>query len=149
MDTTADKFDEFATVFEGKKIGFRHTAKDGYLMTISMNPDDTPEDIMRDNIGQLYKFKVVRINDENEYTHSDDVMQGKKAVQIAGILSEDEDFRSWMCIEGLADGISAEEAAVAVRRYCGVASRAELKTNRDARAKLYGMIDRFKDAMRK
>lgn len=118
-------------------------------MVISMNPDDTPEDIIRDHIGQLYKFKAVRINDENEYTHSDDVLQGKKAVQIAGVLSNDEDFRSWLCVEGLADGFSEEEAAVAVRRYCGVASRAELKTDREARAKLYGLIDRFKDAMRK
>ena len=46
--------------FEGIKTSLRQT-KDGYSLTLSVHPDDLPDDLMRDFVGSRYMVVMVQI----------------------------------------------------------------------------------------
>jgi len=135
--------DEIPTIqFECVKVGMRHS-KEGHILALACHPNDTPHELLKDVLGQRYQAVLVRIDDEGQPTETPDEQEGKIAVKVAGTLCTDEKFQGWMCFNGYADEISEEAAAIGVRNYCGIASRSELKTNKNARQKLLALRDLF------
>ena len=83
------------------KLGMRHT-KDGHILSVAIHPNDTPEDILRDPVGQRYVAVLVRVNDQNEPVPSQREEEGIRAVKLAGTLCTDPDFQMWMAQQGYA-----------------------------------------------
>ena len=71
--------------FEGIKTSLRQT-KDGYSLTLSVHPDDLPDDLMRDFVGSRYMVVMVRIGDNEQPLNRELEFPGAHAVKMAGMM---------------------------------------------------------------
>lgn len=118
--------------FESVKAGLRQS-KDGYMLTLSVHPNDIPDDLVKDFVGSRYMVVMVRLGDDETPMNREHAFPGDHAVKMAGILCRDPEFWDWLyenewlqqknetaCVEWLTD-------------FLGIESRKELKTNSEAR----------------
>lgn len=135
--------DEIPTIkFECVQIAMSKD-KNGYVLKLAVHPNDAPDELLKDPLGQRYMAVLVRLDDQDKPTAPPDEQEGRTAVKVAATLCADEKFQGWLCFQGYADEISEEAAAIAVRQYCHISSRSELKSNKDARSKFLGLRDMF------
>jgi hypothetical protein len=105
--------------FEARKVALKQD-KTGYVLTLSLHPDEIPEELFRDFVGARYAIALVRIQDDESPA------QYANRVQQAAILCKAKKFQSFV-------GVSSEEdAAIAVCAYCVISSRSELNGNTKA-----------------
>ena len=128
--------------FEGVKVAMKQD-RTGYVLTLSIHPDEVPEEILRDFVGARYAVVMVRINGQEqpmnrEQEHTRDI------VQLAGILCRDTDFQKFLVQTGIALDASESEAIDWMRNELGISSRAELKNNPDAAKHLLTINEEFK-----
>lgn len=142
MENEDIDYEDVSTKVECIKIAMNQD-KTGYILKLSLNPADAPEELLRDLVGTRYLAVFVRLDGQDKPVASEITEEGKRAVALAGTLCGDEMFQEWLCISGETDKYSEEAASVAMRRLLGVASRAELKTNAGARQKLKEIRDNF------
>lgn len=128
--------------FEAVKIAFTQD-KNGFVLKLSLHPNDAPESVMMDALGTRYMVALVRLSDDGIPVASPSDEEGKRAVALAGTLCSDEFFQEYLCIKGDAEEYSEIAASIALRRLLGVTSRKELKTDAKARQKLLGIRDEF------
>lgn len=136
-----------ASKFEAVKIAMTQD-KNGHVLKLSIHPNDTPEDIMRDLVGTRYMVALVRINDQDQPVASQATEEGIKAVKLAGTLCSDERFIDWLIYKGYIDDPTETAAAGWLRRYLRITSRKDLKEDRQARQGLLGIRDEFAQAVR-
>ena len=118
--------------FESVKAGLRQS-KDGYMLTLSVHPNDIPDDLVKDFVGSRYMVVMVRLGDDETPMNREHAFPGDHAMKMAGILCRDPEFWDWLhenewlqeknetaCVEWLVD-------------FLGIESRKELKTNSEAR----------------
>lgn len=117
--------------FEGVKVALKQD-KTGYVLTLSMHPDDIPEELLRDFVGSRYQVVMVRLNQNEEPMDRQEEYQGDRAVRIAGILCKDPKFWKYLYSEEQIFDEDMEDATEWVRNYLNVPSRSDLKTNREA-----------------
>ena len=134
--------------FEAVKIAMNQD-KTGHILRLSIHPNDTPEDLMRDPVGTRYLVVVVRIGDEGEAIASPTIRDGIMAVNLAGQLCRDGRFQTWLVQQEMTDVMSEPAAADAIRTHCGVVSRSDLKTNIEARRRFLALRDEFADDLRR
>lgn len=108
-----------ALQFEARKVALKQD-RTGYVLTLSLHPDEIPEELLRDFVGSRYAVALVRIQDNEEPTQYDN------RVKHSAILSKSESFQSFMGTS------SEEEAARAICAYCQISSRSELNGNKAA-----------------
>jgi hypothetical protein len=106
--------------FEVRKVALKQD-KTGYILTLSMHPDEIPEELLRDFVGSRYACALVRINDDETPVITND------RVKRAGILCRYESFQQFLGVEG------EQAAAEAVCKTCGIESRTALNGNVKAR----------------
>lgn len=116
--------------FEGVKVGLKQD-KTGYVLTLSMHPDDIPDELIRDFVGARYQVVMVRIGD-NEQPISAEMYAGDKAIRIAGWLCREPKFWKFLHHDDRIIDEDEEEATEWLRSYLDIQSRSELKTNREA-----------------
>lgn len=146
-----DEDDEIANLsskFEAIKIAMTQD-KNGHILKLSIHPNDTPEDIMRDPVGTRYLVVAVRIGDEGEALATPGQREGIMAVKMAGELARDSRFQNWLVQQELSDVISEPAAADVIRTHSGVVSRSELKTNTQARRRFLALRDEFANDLRR
>ena len=107
--------------FEGVKVALKQD-KTGYVLTLSMHPDDIPEELLRDFVGSRYQVVMVRINQNEEPMDRQEEFEGDRAI--------DEDM---------------EDATEWIRNYLNVPSRSDLKTNRSAQILLDRLHKEFQE----
>ncbi len=82
---------------------------------------------------------------KQRYAASD---EGEKAVVRAGALAKDGRFYSWLIVSDKycydSGGSDEDWSAEYIRTYCGIASRSELATNKDALQKFLALEEEFK-----
>ena len=117
--------------FEGVKVALKQD-KTGYVLTLSMHPDDIPEELLRDFVGSRYQVVMVRLNGNEEPMDRQEEYQGDRAVRIAGILCKDPKFWKYLYSEEQIFDEDMEDATEWVRNYLNIPSRSDLKTNREA-----------------
>jgi transposase len=117
--------------FEGVKVALKQD-KTGYVLTLSMHPDDIPEDLLRDFVGSRYQVVMVRLDQNDQPLDRQEEYQGDRAVRIAGILCKDPKFWKYLYSEEQIFDEDMEDATEWVRNYLNVPSRSDLKTNREA-----------------
>lgn len=143
-----DNLKEISSRFEARLYGYRMDRKGDFILTLHVNSDDIPEDIVKDRIGQRYMTAMVRMNDQDEPVASPAVEEGNRAVRLAATLCKDEQFQLYMAISGQAEEPTEESVTEGLRGVLGVTSRKELKTNAEARRKLLALRDDFTASLR-
>lgn len=138
---------DIATSFEAVKIGIRHT-KDGIVLSLAIHPSDMPHDLVVDQLGQRYQVALVRIDTDDQPIASPAQAEATQAMRLMGALCGNDMFRDWLLDNGLADGVTSDDAVVGVKQYLEIESRKELKDNKTARDKLFGLRDEFQDYIR-
>jgi hypothetical protein len=117
--------------FEGRKIAMKQD-RTGYVLTLSVHPDEIPEMLIRDFVGARYQVVMVRLSDDNKPMVREQEYPSKDLVRLAGVLCRDPLFHAFLVETGQSFE-EGEEAAIAwLRHEVGITSRTELKTNQTA-----------------
>jgi hypothetical protein len=128
--------------FEAVKMAMKQD-KTGYVLTLSLHPDEVPDEILRDFVGARYQVVMVRLNGEEKPMNRDQDLP-RDIVQLAGILSSDTRFHDWLVSLGFIPEANTKAATEWLRSELGVLSRAELKTNPEASQTLLNLNEEFK-----
>lgn len=128
--------------FEAVKVAIKQD-KTGYVLTLSIHPDEVPDEILRDYVGARYQVVMVRLNGEEKPMNRDQDLP-RDIVQLAGILSSDTRFHDWLVSLKLIPEASTKAATEWLRNELGVLSRTELKTNPEASQTLLNINEEFK-----
>jgi hypothetical protein len=117
--------------FEGRKIAMKQD-RTGFVLTLSIHPDDLCEDIMRDFVGARYQIVMVRLTDDDTPMVREQEYPSKDIVRLAGVLCRDPLFHAFLVETGQAFEEGEEAATAWLRNEVGITSRVELKTNQTA-----------------
>lgn len=123
-----------AIAFEGVKVSMSQT-KDGIKITFVVHPNDDTQDLFNHPVGSRYQVVVVQVDDENQPIAPARRTEGERAVTAAIMLCREAAFQQWLFDEDRIMSVSEELATHELKQHCGIQSRAELKTNEEARAK--------------
>ena len=78
-----------AIQFEGIKVALKQD-KNGFMLTLSIHPDEIPDELVRDFVGARYACALVRIQDNEEPTPY------VNRVSRAGMLCRTPDFHEYL-----------------------------------------------------
>ena len=121
--------------FEGVKVALKQD-KTGYVLTLSMHPDDIPEELLRDFVGARYQVVMVRLDANEAPIDRQEEFSGDRALRIAGMLCRDPKFWEFLYSKNDISTKDYESATQWLRFYLDLESRAQLKTNAVAQAQL-------------
>jgi hypothetical protein len=130
--------------FEGVKVALKQD-KTGYVLTLSMHPDDIPEDLLRDFVGARYQVVMVRIGGDESPMDRQAEFESDKSIRIAGLLCRDPKFWKFLFDDSQIFEEDEESCTDWLRDYLNVQSRSELKTNEDARKRLDKIYREYKE----
>jgi hypothetical protein len=120
-----------ALQFEARKVALKQD-RTGYVLTLSLHPDEIPVELLRDFVGARYACALVRIqDDESPTTYSN-------RVQTAGMLCRAVEFQEFL---GTAD---ENNAAAELCKRCGITSRSELNGNEEAQMQFDALVLEYK-----
>lgn len=134
--------------FEAVKVALKQD-KTGYVLTLCLQPDEIPEELLRDWVGARYQVVMVRLNGSEEPMDRQDEFAGAQAVKRAGMLSNDPKFWQYLVDLGLIPFNDQQLALEWLRDFLGVKSRTELKATADGRRKLDQITMEFSNWKRK
>jgi hypothetical protein len=130
-----------AMQFEARKVSLKQD-RTGFILTLSVHPDEIPEELMRDFVGSRYGCALVRIQDDETPT----VYNNR--VKKAGILCRDLAFKQFVK-DALLITLTDEESAVSfLCAFIGVESRTELNGNKQAQDKFDELIAKYEEWMK-
>jgi hypothetical protein len=122
--------------------------KNGHILKLSIHPNDLPKDLVLDPLGSRYVMVLAKLNDQDEIETPKDKSEGERAVDIAGLLCRNDRFVHWLYDSGFSIADSQDGAINAVRQLCGIKSRAEFRTNEEARDKFFELKAEFESALK-
>jgi hypothetical protein len=125
-----------ALQFEAVKVALKQD-RTGFVLTLSIHPDEIPAELMRDFVGARYGVAMVRIQDDETATSYDN------RVKRAGLLCRTREFQVWLCEQGHAVHKDEQEAVDAVYAICGIKSRTELNGNEAAKEQFDNMVEEY------
>jgi hypothetical protein len=123
------------TNFEAVKVALKQD-KTGYVLTLSLHPDEIPEELLRDYVGARYQVVMVRLNGSEQPMDRQEEFEGDRAIRIAGLLCRDAKFWKFLFDDSQIFEEDEESCTEWMREYLNVQSRSELKTNAEARNRL-------------
>jgi hypothetical protein len=118
--------------FEGVKVALKQD-KTGYVLALSIHPDDVPMDLLRDFVGARYQVVMVRLDGNEKPMDRQEEFQGDRSIKIAAILCKDPQFWAYLYEDAQIMQENETEATEWLKNYLVVGSRSELKTNHEAR----------------
>jgi hypothetical protein len=126
--------------FEGVKVAIKQD-RTGYVLTLSVHPDEIPSEILRDFVGARYQVVMVRLGEDERPVNRDNFID---VVKIAAIVSKDYEFHRWL--EEAAEIFNASEGEALSWLYakCGIKSRSELRVNGEAAKIFLSINEEFK-----
>lgn len=119
-----------ALQFEARKVALKQD-RTGFVLTLSIHPDECPVELLRDFVGARYAIAAVRIQDDETPTPYNN------RVQRAGMLCRTPAFQHWLNVN------TEEQAADALCRFCEIESRTELNGKQAAQDKFDEMVRQF------
>jgi len=126
-----------ALQFEARKVSLKQD-RTGYVLTLSLHPDEIPVELLRDFVGTRYACAIVRIQDDETPTAYNN------RVQKAGMLCRQEKFQAFMSdfIDGFVD---EDSTADELCKQCGIESRSELNGNLSAQNKFDELVAEYEN----
>jgi hypothetical protein len=121
-----------ALQFEARKVALKQD-RTGFILTLSIHPDEIPVELMRDFVGARYGCALVRIQDDESPTPYNN------RVQQAAILCKREAFWEFLVVK------NEEEAVESLCGYLGIQSRSELNGNKMAQERFDEMVKRYEE----
>ena len=125
--------------FEAVKVAMKQD-RTGYILTLSVHPDDVPEEIMRDFVGSRYQVVMVRLNEEGQPL---DRNAFRDPVQAAGILCRHKGFTRYLFEMGQIPEKKEAFSTEWLKSECFIFSRAELKDNRLAASRFWEIEEEY------
>jgi hypothetical protein len=119
-----------AMQFEARKVALKQD-RTGFILTLSLHPDEAPEELLRDFVGARYACALVRIQDDETATEYDN------RVKKAGILCRRRNFQEFLGVH------TEDEAALELCKRCGIESRTELHGNAQAKAYFDSIVGKY------
>ena len=123
--------------------------KNGHILKLSIHPNELPKDLVLDPLGARYVMVLARLNDQDEVIQPKEKTDGDKAVDIAGLLCRNERFISWLFDNGYSGSRDEHGAIEGIRDICGIKSRAEFRTDENARQRFFELKAEFEVALKK
>ena len=124
-----------ALQFECRKIALKQD-RTGFVLTLTIHPDELPEELIRDFVGARYACVMVRLRDDESAT------EYNNRTQQAGILCRNPLFQSFMSVYAGRE-VAEEEAAETLCIECGIDSRTELNGNVSAKHRFDEILKEF------
>ena len=121
--------------FEGVKVALKQD-KTGYVLAVSIHPDDIPMDLIKDYVGARYQVVMVRMDGNEQPMNREDEFGADRSIRIAGLLCREPMFWRYLYNDTQIMQETEKEATDWLRDYLNVQSRSELKTNEQARVLL-------------
>lgn len=137
-----------ALCFEAVKIAMTQD-KNGVILKLSIHPNEVPKDLMTAWVGTRFQAALVQLDEDGSPVKGPDTVDGERAVKSAGMMARNERFQEYLHRQEFADEISEEAAVEAVKLYCDIGSRAELRNNEKARKEYWRLIAGFDEARHK
>lgn len=125
-----------ALQFECVKVALKQD-RTGFILTVSIHPDEIPEELVRDFVGARYGVAMVRINDDET------PIPYNNRVKKAGMLCRDTGFQLWLRRENGLNVYTEDEAVKELYRICKIQSRTELNGNKDAQNQFDEMVNEY------
>ena len=125
-----------ALQFEAVKVALKQD-RTGFVLTLSIHPDEAPDELLRDFVGARYGVAMVRIQDNETATHYDN------RLKKAGMLGRSTKFHLWLRKENALTIDGEADAVEAIHRICGIYSRTELNGNKDAQKLFDEMVEDY------
>lgn len=135
-----------AICFEAKKIASRESAKDGYVITLSVSLVDAPNELLRVPVGQRMVVAATPIGDFEQPAPVDP--EGVQLLKAAAAMCREHRFQDWMFESGHASEPREPACADGLRKLLGVESRSELKTDPTVQARFKRIRGEYQDALR-
>jgi hypothetical protein len=126
-----------ALQFEARKVSLKQD-RTGYVLTLSLHPDEIPVELLRDFVGTRYACAIVRIQDDETPTAYNN------RVQKAGMLCRQENFQSFMS-EFIGGFVDEDSTADELCKQCGIESRSELNGNLSAQNKFDELVAEYEN----
>ena len=104
----------------------------GYVLTLSVHPDEIPMPLVQDFVGARYQIVMVRLTDDDTPMVREQEYPSKDIVRLAGVLCRDPLFHAFLVETGQVFEENEEAATAWLRNEVGITSRVELKTNQTA-----------------
>jgi hypothetical protein len=117
--------------FEGVKVALKQD-KTGYVLAVSIHPDDLPVNLIRDYVGARYQVVMVRMDQNEQPMNREEEFGADRSIRIAGLLCREPLFWKYLYADTQIMQENEKEATDWLRDYLGVKSRSELKTNQEA-----------------
>lgn len=138
---------DMALAFEAVKVGMRQN-KDGVFLTLSIHPQQIPQDVIADLVGSRYQVALVKLNDQDEPVLGEKKAAGQRALSIAHTLCRNNRFQRW--VAKFNRSITPDEAGARefILKRCGIGSRKELVDSERAREELFKIRDSFEHDVR-
>lgn len=114
-----------ALQFEAVKVALKQD-RTGFVLTLSIHPDEVPVELLRDFVGARYGIAMVRIQDNETPTHYNN------RLKKSGMLGRSKSFHLWLREENSLTVSGEDEAVEAIHRICLINSRTELNGNQNA-----------------
>ena len=118
--------------FEARKVALKQD-RTGYILTLSLHPDEIPEELLRDFVGARYGCALVRIQDDESPTPY------TNRVSQAGMLCRLPRFQDFL------ETNSEEEVASVLCKRLGITSRTELHGNTQAQISFDDLVKEYKN----
>jgi len=127
--------------FEGVKVAMKQD-KTGYVLTLSVHPDEVPERLLRDFVGARYQVVMVRLDGEEKPMVRDLEHSGDQ-VRLAGMLCRDT-----ACQQFLLDAQQISEANETqviewMKAELDIISRTEIREKPSAARRLKSIYQEF------
>jgi hypothetical protein len=127
-----------ALQFEARKVALKQD-RTGYVLTLSLHPDEIPEELLRDFVGARYGCALVRIQDDESAT------QYNNRVQKAGMLCRNPQFHAYIQERFAFADVDEIAAANILCTVCEIDSRSELNGNIRAHALFDDLLREFEE----
>jgi hypothetical protein len=127
-----------ALQFECTKVALRQD-RNGYILTLSVHPDEIPNELLRDFVGSRYGVAMVRINDDETPKVYDN------RLKKAGMLGRTISFHRWLREENELIVENENDAVEAMHMICEMTSRTELNGNLEVQQNFDEMVNAYEE----
>jgi len=127
--------------FEAVKVALKQD-RTGYVLTLSIHPDEVPDEILRDFVGSRYQAVLVRLTDD-EKPMDREAELSRDMVRAAGILCRDTEFHRFLLEAGQVFEGTEESSIDWLKSELGVESRSDIPKSQIAVNKLISIRQEF------
>jgi len=127
--------------FEAVKLALKQD-KNGFVLSLSIHPDELPEEVIRDFVGARYQVVMVRISEDEQPMNRDHELS-RDYIRMAGILCRDKMFQQFLVEANQMFEASEEGATQWLKEELGVKSRSEIPQKQTAVQRLISIQQEF------